>query len=149
MNMNNKRLSRFGRRGNAMLEAALATPMLFLLLSGVVDMGRAFYYSDIAAGAARAGAQYGIISSTNSGNLVGIQNAAKDEHARQLPDSIFTATASYFCQNTGGAVVNCADNPTAEAYVKVVTHVTYDLIIPWPGLANPMTIGGLSVMRVQ
>jgi Flp pilus assembly protein TadG len=143
------------RRGNAMLEAALATPMLIGLLATVVDIGRAFYFSDIAAGAARAGAQYGIISSANTGNVVGMQEAAKDEHARQVPDSKFTVQADYFCQDSGGTEVDCATNPNAEAYVKVVTHITYDLIVPWNqlgwfgALSNPMTIGGISVMRVQ
>lgn len=137
------------RRGNAMLEAALATPMLFLMLSGVIDMGRAFYFSDIAAGAARAGAQYGILSSANVGNTQGMVEAAKDEHARQVPDTMFSAEAFYFCQDAGGNTVDCATNPDAEAYVKVVTRISYALIIPWPALANPMTIGGVSVMRVQ
>jgi len=50
-----------------MLEAGLITPVLFLLLSGVVDLGRAFYFADIAANAARAGSQYGILSSVNAG----------------------------------------------------------------------------------
>src|SRR5262249_53775685 len=136
------------QRGNAILEAALAAPVLFLLLCGVVDFGRAFYFTDIAAGAARAGAQYGIISSANAGNTLGMEQAAKDD-AAGVPSSIFSVQASYFCQDSGGGEIVCKDNPNAEAYVKVVTHITYALMIPWPGIANPLNIGGISVMRVQ
>ena len=122
--------------------------MLFLLLSGVIDFGRAFYFTDIAAGAARAGTQYGIISSVNAGNTAGMEQAAREE-AAGVPSAVFSATASFFCQNSAGTVVDCAANPTAEEYVKVETHIRYDLVIPWPGLANPLRIGGVSVMRVQ
>jgi Flp pilus assembly protein TadG len=131
-----------------MLEAALATPMLFLMLSGVVDFGRAFFFTDIAAGAARAGAQYGMISSANAGNKPGMEAAARAD-AVGVPAGIFSATADFFCQDAGGAKVDCAANPNAEEYVKVVTHITYALVIPWPGLANPMDIGGIAVVRVQ
>jgi len=148
MNVNTETTRKRRQRGNSMIEAAFATPMLFLLLAGVVDFGRAFYFCDIAAGAARAGVQYGIISSANAGNTAGMEAAAKAD-AVGVPNSIFTAQASFFCQDSGGTVVVCKDNPGAEEYVKVVTHITYALIIPWPGLANPLNIGGIGVMRVQ
>ena len=148
MKTNNDSRRNRRRRGNAMLEAALATPMLFLLLSGVIDFGRAFYFTDIAAGAARAGTQYGIISSANAGNTAGMEQAARDE-AAGVPSGIFSATASFFCQDSGGTTVSCVTNPGAEEYVQVVTHINYALVIPWPGLANPLVIGGISVMRVQ
>ena len=148
MKTNNDSKRNRWRRGNAMVEAAFAAPMLCLMLSAVVDYGRAFYFTDIAAGAARAGTQYGIISSANAGNTAGMEAAAKAD-AVGVPNSIFTAQASFFCQDSGGTVVVCKDNPGAEEYVKVVTHITYALIIPWPGLANPLNIGGIGVMRVQ
>jgi Flp pilus assembly protein TadG len=132
--------------GNAMIEAALVTPMLFLMLSGVIDFGRAFYYTDVAAGGARAGAQYGIISSANFANYAGMEAAARTD-AQGVPD--FTVTASSFCQDSGGTTVNCTTNPNAEAYVKVVTHITYPLLMPWPGVPNPLNIGGIAVLRAQ
>jgi len=136
------------RRGNAFVEAALAAPMLFLLLSGVIDFGRAFYFADIAAGAARAGAQYGILSSANVGNIAGMQAAAREE-AAGVPSSMFTVTAEFYCQNSAGVrQADCSDS-TWEEYVSVKTNITYALMMPWPGLANPLNIGGISVIRVQ
>jgi Flp pilus assembly protein TadG len=134
------------QRGNALLEAALAAPMLFLMLSGVIDFGRAFYFTDIAAGAARAGAQYGIISSANFGNYAGMEAAAT---ADSQGVANFTVTATSFCQNSGGGTVDCATNPNAQGYVKVVTHINYPLVMPLPGLANPLRIGGIAVLRAQ
>jgi Flp pilus assembly protein TadG len=136
------------RRGNAIVEAALAAPMLFLFLSGVVDFGRSFYFADVAAGAARAGTQYGIISSANAGNTGGMEAAARAE-ATGVPSNIFSVTATFYCKDSGGSTVTCKADPSYEEYVRVETHISYALIIPWPGLANPMNIGGVSVMRVQ
>jgi Flp pilus assembly protein TadG len=136
------------RRGNAMLEAGLITPVLFLLLSGVVDLGRAFYFADIAANAARAGSQYGILSSTNAGNTAGMELAARAE-APGLPAAVLAVSPSFYCQDSAGAPLVCKDNPSAEEYVQVNTTITYDLVIPWPGITNPLKIWGSSVMRVQ
>jgi hypothetical protein len=122
--------------------------MLFLLLSGVIDFGRAFYFTDIAAGAARAGAQYGILSSANTGNTAGMEQAAREE-AVGVPAGIFSVTADFFCQNSAGTVQPDCSDPNYEEYVRVRTHINYALMMPWPGLPNPLNIGGISVMRVQ
>lgn len=135
-----------GRRGNALIELALATPMLFLLLVGVIDFGRSFYFTDIAAGAARAGAGYGAISSANFGNYAGMEAAARAA-AVGVPN--FTATASSFCKDSAGTAVNCAANPNSEGYVQVVTHIAYPLVIGWWGVANPLQLGGIAVLRTQ
>ena len=62
-----------------MLELAFATPMLMLMLSGVIDFGRAYYFTDAAVSAARAGAQYGIESPSNFGNYAGMRLAAQND----------------------------------------------------------------------
>lgn len=133
------------RRGNAILEAALATPLLMLILVSVIDFGRAFYFADIAAGAARAGAGYGAISSANFSNYTGMQSAAGAD-AANVPN--FSAVATSFCQ-VAGTTVDCTSNPNSEGYVKVTTSITYPLIITWPGVANPLQIKGLAVLRTQ
>jgi Flp pilus assembly protein TadG len=155
----NQLLRKRRQRGNALLEAALATPVLFLILCGVVDFGRAFYFTDIAAGSARAGTQYGMISSANAGNTAGMEQAAREE-AAGVPSSIFSAAARFYCQNSDGSAATCSDTSTAEEYVEVVTHIKYSMLIPWPGLGGSCVIsgntvpacldlGGISVVRVQ
>jgi|KBSSwiStaDraftv2_1062776.scaffolds.fasta_scaffold696952_2 Flp pilus assembly protein TadG len=136
------------RRGNALLEAGLMAPVLFLLLSGVVDLGRAFYFADISANAARAGAQFGILSAANAWNTAGIEAAARAE-APELPNAVMAVVVTPYCQNSGGGYVTCSTTPNAEEYVQVNATISYNLVIPWPGLTNPLSITGSSVMRVQ
>jgi Flp pilus assembly protein TadG len=157
------------QRGNAFIEAALAAPVMILMLSGVIDFGRAFYYADAAASAARAGAQYGIQSPANFNNYVGMQIAALNDVNASCTDSNGTsvscnpsqsgqqayigpykvsATASSYCKDSSGSTVACASS-NARGYVKVVTSIPYSLIMPLPGLPNPLPIGGSAIMRTQ
>lgn len=133
------------QRGNALIEMGLAMPMLMLLLSAVIDFGRVFYYSDAAVSAARAGAQYGIQSAANFGNYAGMQQAAKTD-AQDIPN--FSATATSYCQDSSGAAVACTASG-AEGYVKVAATITYNLILSWPGVPNPLPVGAAAIMRCQ
>jgi Flp pilus assembly protein TadG len=47
-----------GDVGQSLVEVALALPLLLLILLGVADLGRAFYYTTAVASAARQGAAY-------------------------------------------------------------------------------------------
>ena len=116
-------------------------------------------YTDIAAGSARAGTHYGMISSANAGNTQGMQQAARDE-AAGVPASIFSAAARFYCQNSDGSAADCASATGAEEYLEVVTHIKYSMLIPWPGVGGSCVIsgntvpacldlGGISVVRVQ
>jgi len=166
--------SRFGKtrerqRGNALLEAGLMAPVMFLLLSAVIDFGRAFYYTDMAASAARAGAQYGIQSPANFNNYVGMEIAALNDANASCTSGgssvscdptqssqqtyvgsnmTFSTTASSYCKDTSGKAVACASGDV-RGYVKVMTSITYNLLLPWPGLPNPLRIGGAAIMRTQ
>jgi Flp pilus assembly protein TadG len=133
------------RRGNALIEAGLAAPVMFLLLSGVIDFGRAFYFTDAAASAARAGAQYGIESAANFANYAGMQQAAQTD-AQGI--SNFSATATSYCKDAAGNTVDCTASG-AKGYVKVTTAITYNLMMPWPGLPNPLNVAGLAIIRSQ
>ena len=56
--------TRAGQKGQALVEFALLTPALILFVMLTVDLGRAFWESVDAAGAARAGVRMGVISDT-------------------------------------------------------------------------------------
>ena len=133
------------RSGNAMIETAFASTLLFLMLSAVIDFGRAFHMTDVAAGAARAGAQYGIQSAANFGNYPGMVAAAQTD-AQGVQN--FSATAESYCKDLGGSTVDCS-SVGARGYVKVKTTILYKLIIPWPGLPNPLPVGGSAILRTQ
>lgn len=46
-------------RGQAAVELALILPVMLLILMGMLDLGRLFYYEEAMANAAREGARYG------------------------------------------------------------------------------------------
>ena len=65
--------------GQALLEVAVLTPLLLLMLLGVVEMGRYAYISILVGNAARAGAAYGAQSLPQSVDTAGIQTAADND----------------------------------------------------------------------
>src|SRR5487761_1886755 len=56
---------RFGQRSQAMIEFALISPVLMLLLFGIIDIGRAVFYFDTLSHAAREGARAASLASTS------------------------------------------------------------------------------------
>ena len=74
--------SRPGRRGQALVEFCLLAPALLVFVLLTVDVGRAFWESIDAAGAARAGVRMGIISDTSD-----IGSAVRDEPNTGIPNT--------------------------------------------------------------
>jgi Flp pilus assembly protein TadG len=134
------------QKGNALLEMALGSTMLFGMLAGVIDFGRAFYFTDIATGAARAGAQYGIQAAANFGNH-DMMEAAAARDANGV--SGFTAEASSYCTNAAGSTVTCDGSSGLRGWVKVTTSIPYRLLVPWPWLPGNVTVKGHALMRTQ
>jgi Flp pilus assembly protein TadG len=54
--------------GQSLVEFALALPVLLLILLGLADFGRAFYYTTVIANAARFGAEYAAHATVSSPN---------------------------------------------------------------------------------
>ena len=103
------RSTRQSRRkgGQALVEFALITPVMIIFVLLTVDLGRAFWESIDAAGAARAGARMGIISDTSD-----IGGAIRDEPNSGIPNtvaawgSVGPGTAQGTCTTTTGV---CGD----------------------------------------
>lgn len=68
--------ARRSERGAALVELAFGMSALTVIMVGTVDFGRVFYFSMELNAAARAGAQYGAYSLSNSSDPSGIQSAA-------------------------------------------------------------------------
>jgi TadE-like protein len=71
-----------GRKGQALVEFCLLAPALLIFVLLTVDVGRAFWESIDAAGAARAGVRMGIISDTSD-----IGSAVRDEPNTGIPNT--------------------------------------------------------------
>jgi Flp pilus assembly protein TadG len=115
--------------GNAMVELAVALPVLVLTLVGTVDFARIFYTSIELTNAARAGAQYGAANLGNSGNYGAMESTATGA----VNITGVTAVASRLCQ--------CADSsgtltPTSGGANNCIALVT----VSCPGLHRVMTV---------
>jgi len=136
--------------GTSLIELALVLPILFLLLAGAVDFGRAYYLAIEVAHAAHSGALYG---SQNPGDTVGMQNAAAADAADVPSFGTSSVTATYGCECSDGssAVVGCTAAPTCStnvvSYVQVNTSATYNSMLPYPGVPSPLTLRGSARMR--
>jgi Flp pilus assembly protein TadG len=123
-----RRLSR-DRRGNLVIEFALALPILFLLMAGLLDLGRYSLQKSSILQGAREGAQYGSLFPSDSDNI-----NATARNATGLSD--VTAVNEVFCEcssNPGTALASCTTSCTSPAvrkkYVKVTVTRSFDSVL--------------------
>jgi Flp pilus assembly protein TadG len=135
--------------GTSLLEMALITPLLCLLLIGIIEIGRYAYLSILTANAARAGVAYGAQNLGTAMDITGMQNAALAD-GQNIPG--LTATASYFCQCADGSASTCLATDCAAShrlvYVQVNTAGTFSSIFNYPGIPQTFNVNGIAVMRV-
>ena len=82
--------------GQSLVELALTLPLLLLILLGLADFGRAFYYTTIISNAARAGAAY----------------LSQNPSAGGLPETNVNSVKSKVCNETGLFAYNDPANCT-------------------------------------
>ncbi len=145
-------------RGQTLLEFALMAPFLLLLLTGVVELGRAIFYTVEVNNAATAGVEYGAQSEISAQDYTGMQNAAaNDAHFPGM-----TATPLNGCTCDNGAGTSCSYPIPAGAcmnfscpmgqVVECVQVTTQANIVPlfhFPGLPTSYQANGVAVMRVR
>lgn len=154
MGQRNKKQFPIGQAGVALVELAIAIPMLMLLLVGLIETGRYAYYSILVGNAARAGVQYGM---THSAAFAGMQTAATTD-AQGV--SQISATATNYCYCWDGAstpppspqspcttLITCPVGQHRLLYVKVTATGTFTSLFNYPGLPASLTITRTAVMQ--
>jgi hypothetical protein len=141
--------------GSSLIEFAIAAPVLILLLIGLIEMGRFTFFSILAANAARAGVQYGAQNLETAYDTSGITSAALQD-AQNLPN--WTAangiTVNQLCALDGGPPQQCStpwgSSPPVDTiyYVQVQVSGTFNTLLNYPGIPNPVPISGSATMRV-
>ncbi len=127
------------RRGNLMIEFTLALPILFLLLVGLLDLGRFSLQKSAMLQGAREGAQYGIIASTDTAN---INTTAQNSTGM----SGVTATNTVFCEcssapgTTVACTTTCSGGATLKKYITVTTSSSFTSVLG----STTAIVGGLS-----
>jgi Flp pilus assembly protein TadG len=119
------------RKGQALIEFALLIPLVFLLAVNAVNFGGFFYAWITVAEAARAGAQYMVLSSASPG----APTATDLSHVTALVTSDITSLlnrsslAVAICtNNTTSAGCGMSADPEAPAYTLATVDVTYTYV---------------------
>jgi Flp pilus assembly protein TadG len=153
--------------GAALVELALVSFVLVVVMVGTIDLGRVFYTAMVVTNAARAGAMYGAQSVGTSGNTSAMESAALavlganglGGSAPLCDTNIWPqcATQSCFCVNDAGdswAPGACAPSPCTGATHQVVSATvnvtrTFSMVSPFPGLPSTVTISRSHTARAQ
>jgi Flp pilus assembly protein TadG len=142
--------------GQSVLEVALLSPLLVLMLFGMIDLSRWVFQAVEVSSAARAGAQYGaqnLATAADTGSTGGIVTAAKND-VPDIPSLIVTPSTVCQCATSPGTNTSCTSSCAGSGgllvFVKVDTSATFQTWIPYPrlGLASSVTMKGHAVFAV-
>ncbi len=113
-------------RGNILIEFALVLPVLFILLVGLLDLGRFGLQKSAMLQGARAGGQYALVAHGESSNI-----NTTAQNATGLTG--VTATNTVFCECVSGTAVSCSitcgSGQTLKRYVTVTTNKTFSSVL--------------------
>jgi len=157
--------------GQSLLEVALLTPLLLLLVIGLIEVGRYAYIAILVGNAAHAGAAYGAQGLAQSADTAGIQQAAIDDFqnngqsASALTVNSWTSCA---CDNNGTLSMNTnlcstSSNPSITNTISTcqtggghwVIMVscegsgTFSSLFNFPGIPASLTADRTATIRVS
>ena len=141
------------RKGNSMVEFALATPVALMLCIGAADFGRMFTESAILAGASNAGAIYGYRNVGTASDAFGIQGAVLTDAAQltgvsaatqQLCDCPDAPKTWVSCNNTV-----CTGYGKPRAYLRSRAVTNFTTLGFYPGVPSQVGIDMSAYLRGQ
>ncbi len=143
---------RRSRRGSALLETALAFPVLALMVTGVIDYGRVFSTNLQAGNAARAGAQVVLLEPERfqTGDLSG--SIREVQAATDLPDAEKLVTVERFSECPGtdeGEQPYPAACPGAAGYLRVKVSLPLSPMFRYPQGAYPAQVTESAIVRLD
>lgn len=119
------------RRGNLVIEFALALPILFLLMAGLLDLGRYSLQKSSILQGAREGAQYGSLFPSDSDNINTTAQTATGLSGATAINNVFCE-----CSNSPGTTVSCTASPSPctgsnvrKKYIKVTVSRSFDSVL--------------------
>ena len=112
-----RRRTRLGEAGQALVEVAIALPILLALLVGIFEFARAYNVQQVITNAAREGAREGVLPSVSQAEAVTRTNL------RLADANIVSATVTYACSgscDTGDAVTVTVSVPYTFRFIGPV-----------------------------
>jgi Flp pilus assembly protein TadG len=138
--------------GSSLVELALVLPVLFLLLLGVADFGRAYYLGMEVSQAANSAALYGSQAPSDTAGIASAAVADAQDVAGFTTSSV-TVTSGCECSDGSSPSLGCSAKPTCSTnsvtYVQVDTVATYKATFPYPGIPASIVLRGKARMRSQ
>lgn len=158
-------------QGGALVEVALASPLMLLMMVGAFELGRVAHHAIEVENAARAGASYGANGPGNAITSATIVQAAKND-APDLANISASSTSACVCETlntssgtatfnpssgtlpcTNATITSCtAETATsvqiAITYVSVSSQATVNSVFKVGSLPASYNTNGFSFMRV-
>jgi Flp pilus assembly protein TadG len=139
-----------GREGQALAEFALILPVLFLLIAGIIEFGRAWNIKQAVTDAAREGARLTVIvDSRTMAQVTGLINTrlslASIDTTSPNPTTVSITPSAFFKCPTGTAGAS-----GAEMSVLIATRYKMGWVgamMSWVGGNSTITISSKSTMR--
>lgn len=153
-----QRRARFrSESGQSLVELALLTPLLLLLVVGAIEIGRYAAKAIGVGNAARAGAAYGVRDHFAAADLTGITSAACQDYQGGNTCGL-TVTKAYLCQcDNGGTVdpvpITCTTGscpaPSLEVVsLQVTASGSFTSLFTYPGIPSPLAVSRTATMRI-
>ena len=158
-------------QGGALVEVALVSPLMLLMMLGAFELGRVAHHSIEVENAARAGASYGANSPGASTDTATITQAAKND-APDIANLSATPGAACVCETlntssgaatfnpnsgtlpcTNAAITTCnavtaTSVQIAIRYVSISSQATVNSVFQYGSLPTTFNTNGFSFMRV-
>ncbi len=138
--------------GVASLELALLLPMLVLLVVGVFDYALVIHQKTQLAHAARAGAQYALISRPAEGDLGAVETAVNDTAPADTTGTrVINSNLWCECPATPGTAVSCTIS-TCDRSVYIWVSIEEDYNAKFYeilGISNPIHIKNEATLRLN
>lgn len=138
------------------MELAISLPVLVLMLFGAADFARVFFTSTELVNAARAGAQYGALTTINSSATSTMQSRASAASPQISPYTVATPTRTCGCMSQTGTftaqscTASCASSSDHVAvYVTVTASKTFSPLVRFPGLPASVALSRSVTLRAQ
>ena len=126
---------RKGEQGQALVEIALVLPLFFLLLFGVIEMGRVGYSYITVSNAVRAGGRTATIGGTDVDITNSINNSAVSLDAANLVIVITPLQA----QRQSGQAVTVQVTYPVQLIIPIISNV----------IPNPVVVSASIIMRLE
>lgn len=144
--------------GQALVETALAVPLLSLMLLGAFEFGRVAYMGIELSNAAKAAVQYGSQSQITANDQTGMQAIAQAD-ASALPAGSVSVSVSSTCSCSSpytnsptfscatATATSCTSPSHIEQTITVSASAPFNPVLQVGGLGGPFTLTALAVQK--